>query len=101
MKCALYRVVHVQSGKDYVGISVKPKKRWYEHRRLAKKGQRRQHFHNALAKYGPDAFEWHIVAWCSCFSGAQMLERLARAMGLGHYNKTMGGEGYLRLDPNR
>lgn len=91
-KCALYRVVHKDSGKDYVGISCRPERRWKTHQRLAASGSQ-YHFHNALRLYGPEQFTWKVVAWCSSFTGAQTLERMARHLGMGAYNMTLGGEG--------
>lgn len=93
MKCSLYRVVHCASGKSYVGISVDPLRRWRNHVSAAVGG--RTMFHRAIAKYGAAAFKFRIVAWCSCFEGAQALERVAIHLGLGDYNMTAGGEGTL------
>lgn len=93
-KCALYRVVHKESGKDYVGISVDPQKRWKQHLWVSQKGGNKiKKFHCALRKYGASAFEWTIVAWCRTMEVALSLERVARHLGMGSYNLTMGGEG--------
>lgn len=94
-KCALYRVVNRENGKDYVGISVRPTIRWKQHITEARSGRCRTLFANALRKYGAEAFDWRIIAWASCFKGGQALERLARAVGLGAYNLTQGGEGMV------
>lgn len=93
-KCALYRVVHKESGKDYVGISVDYKRRWKRHWGTSLR-EPITYFQLALRKHGPDAFTWNVIAWCSSFAGAQTLERMARHLGMGYYNLTMGGEGTL------
>lgn len=97
-KCALYRVIHKESGKDYVGISVDYKRRWKRHVATSLR-EPTTYFQLALRKYGPDAFTWNVIAWCSSFAGAQTLERMARHLGMGYYNLTMGGEGILGCSP--
>lgn len=91
-KCALYRVVHIESGMDYVGISVQPHVRWKQHIQCK---DEKGFFHRALRKYGADAFTWRVISWASCLKGAQTLERMARHLGMGKYNLTMGGEGTI------
>lgn len=48
-KCCLYRVIHVDSQRVYIGISVNPKARWIAHLSNARK-QNGHYFHRALAK---------------------------------------------------
>lgn len=88
----LYRVVHRESGRDYVGITVSPKLRWYKHVTNANTGSK-LYFHNAIRKYGKDAFDWQIIAKTSSLKSAAILEKMARFLGTGHYNMTDGGEG--------
>jgi len=90
-KCAVYSAVHRETGHGYVGISVRHAIRWKEHRRAALRGSQLP-FHRALRKYGADAFDWQVIAWSSV-AGAHALERVAVALGLGHYNLTEGGQG--------
>jgi group I intron endonuclease len=98
-KCALYRITHRQSGKDYVGISVEYKARWAEHKRASRQGGTRcPKLYNALRKHGPDAFDWKVIAWARNFEAGCKLERMARHLGLGDaYNCTDGGEGVVGL----
>jgi group I intron endonuclease len=93
--CVLYRIVHRQTGKDYVGISIDYVRRWSEHRRG--KGNRR--LCSAIKKYGVDAFDWIVVARARSFQSACVLERLAIALGWGSYNFTAGGEGLGNPSP--
>ncbi len=90
-KCALYRVVHRETGRGYVGISVRHAIRWNEHRRAARAGSPLP-FHRALRKHGSEAFDWRVIAWSS-MAGARQLEQIAVALGLGRYNATSGGQG--------
>jgi group I intron endonuclease len=92
-KCALYRIVHRDTGKGYVGVSINYKRRWYDHKWDAKH-RSSYAFHKALNKYGAEAFDWKVIAWSS-FEGAKVLERIAIHLGLGYYNMTQGGDGIL------
>jgi group I intron endonuclease len=91
-RCAVYRVVHRQSGRDYVGISVDHKQRWYKHRWDAANGCA-FHFARALNKYGPESFDWLVIGWANSFEIAAEHEQLLRFFGMGYYNMTEGGEG--------
>lgn len=98
-KCALYRITHVASGRDYIGISVDVHKRWTKHKFEAARGSRAlPKFYAALSKYGPDAFDWKIIAWARNFTCACELEKMARHLGLGALNCTMGGDGIIGLE---
>lgn len=90
----LYEVVHRASGRAYVGVAQDVTKRWRAHRNLSARGSQ-THFHRALRKYGREAFDWSVVAWCSSFDEALDAEReeiAARGRG---FNQTDGGEGTL------
>lgn len=93
-KCAFYRIRHKQTGDDYIGISVNVRDRFKTHRRAALKGSiALPRFYRALAKHGSDAYTWEIITWAGSFEGACVLERWARALGMGTLNCTDGGEG--------
>lgn len=95
-KCALYRIMHIASGRDYVGISVNYKERWKQHKRESAQGKLTcPKFYRTLAKYGPEAFTWNVIAWARNYACAGQLERMARHLGLGQLNCTMGGEGVV------
>lgn len=86
--------MHRDSGRDYIGISVNIKRRWKEHVREGLRNSRAlPKFYPVLHKYGADAFDWSVLAKASCFNGACQLEKLARALGYGFLNCTIGGEG--------
>lgn len=96
-KCALYRVIHRESGKDYVGISVNPERRWRRHKRDARLGHGFA-FHAALRKHGPESFDWRILSYSSV-KGCKILEKIAIHLGMGVYNLTSGGDGINDLPP--
>ncbi len=99
-RTALYRVVNKLTGDDYIGVTVDPKRRWRVHKSDAQLRGSKLHFHRALVHYGPEAFEWSVVAWCCTYDGALRLEKFARALGMGAYNMTQGGEGALGRSPS-
>lgn len=87
----LYHIVNKQSGKGYVGITNNLARRWRQHVECARR-LNRFYFHNALSKYGKDAFTWNVLGKCQTSIEARLIERLAIGAGLGGYNMTLGGE---------
>lgn len=96
-KCYLYRAVHRETGKDYVGISVNPERRWMSHQYASKSSP--FPFHRALLKHGAQSFDWKIIGIAFSWNHACALERLSIALGLGYYNATKGGDGRLGCIP--
>jgi hypothetical protein len=97
-RCALYSVVHRETGHDYIGVSVRPEKRWDDHVRMANR-RPATHFHHALRKYGRAAFDWAVSEWCADERAARAAETIAIASGRGHYNMTPGGDGVVNPSP--
>ncbi len=100
--CCLYRIVHRDTGLDYVGASTVPQTRWTQHKWEAlnpntapdaDRSSSAPKFHSFLAEQGPEAFDWNIIAWASCYKGACQLEEMARHLGMGALNITKGGAG--------
>ena len=56
----IYKATCSITGKSYIGQTIHYEQRIKEHLKT-KDGS---HFHNALAKYGPDAFTWEILETC-------------------------------------
>jgi group I intron endonuclease len=61
----IYLISHKESKKRYVGQHNQPdpNHRWQEHIWKANKGSKFA-FHNALRKYGADAFTWEVLCIC-------------------------------------
>ncbi len=79
--------------KNYIGVSINPKRRWQAHRSAALRGGP-YHFQRALAKYGADNFEWTIITSFRTEAYAKRMERFARQVfKIGTLNMTDGGEG--------
>ena len=61
----IYRVVHRDSGRSYVGQSSNIGQRWAEHRSLLKLGKHKsRRFQNIWSKYGAEAFDWSVLEEC-------------------------------------
>lgn len=98
-KCYMYRVVNLNDGNDYIGVSIDPKRRWRDHKKDAKNGSE-LHFHRALRLYNPEAFEWKIIAIYRNEDIAREMETIAREyFKFGYYNMTPGGDGITRHLP--
>jgi group I intron endonuclease len=93
----LYTITHRESGKAYVGISVKPERRWIQHRHQART-KPTKHLHCALAKYGPEAFDWRVVEICPTRETACAREMFYIGRGDFVYNHSSGGEIGAKLD---
>lgn len=98
----VYGVLHVSSGKWYVGLTSDISKRWYAHQYHAKRTPERQaRFYNALNKYGIEAFELHTLEDGLTSEQAQLAEIKwigAKDSFVNGYNMTVGGEYYQICD---
>jgi group I intron endonuclease len=65
MKSGIYQIVHVATGKRYVGQAKDIAKRWVTHRRSLSRGAHTsRHLQRAWDKYGADAFAFEVVELC-------------------------------------
>lgn len=101
--CSLYWIRNKFSGEAYVGISVVPKKRFQRHKfdalRKDVSKQSQTHIHRALRAYGPENFDWGVLAVFDTVKLAKAAEIEAVAAGLGDYNLTPGGDGNTDMKP--
>ena len=59
---SIYQILHIESGKVYVGSAINPHQRWIEHKsRLANNIHNSRHLQNAWNKYGAHAFVFEIL----------------------------------------
>lgn len=73
MESGIYTIVHVVSGRAYVGSSNNVEYRWYQHRWHLNRGEHtNKRLQRAWLKYGPDAFVWTVVEPCDV---AVLIER--------------------------
>jgi group I intron endonuclease len=58
----IYKFTHKESGKSYIGQTTQdPNRRRLEHIADSRHSTRTYHFHNALRKYGIDAFTFEVI----------------------------------------
>lgn len=69
MKSGIYQIVHVASGRRYVGQAKDIPKRWVTHKRTLSRGDHTsRHLQRAWDKYGADAFAFEVVEMCDTFA---------------------------------
>lgn len=74
----IYCHIHCESGRCYIGVtSWTWRKRWNRHVYSANrgKGSGRSHFHNAIRKYGKDAFDHEVLQTCHTLEEANLAEQ--------------------------
>jgi group I intron endonuclease len=96
----IYRFKNLINGKCYIGKSYRPELRKEEHINDAKKGSTGL-FHKALRKYGPESFEFEIIAQAETLEEINELEKFhiiennsCILDGDNGYNCTRGGDGF-------
>ncbi len=90
---SLYEIVHRASDRRYFGITEgAPRQRWHAHRCDARKG-RGTRLARAVAKYGPDAFDWRVLGLFETRDEASDAERFMIAEMRPAFNITAGGDG--------
>ena len=77
VKWTIYCHVHRESGRRYVGLTrLTMLRRWNSHVYDALKRRRgKSHFHNAIWKYGKDAFDHEVLEACSSLEEANEREQ--------------------------
>lgn len=94
MTALVYTATRRETGDHYVGITSQDlRQRWAAHCSQAKTVKTERHFHNALRKYGENAFDVQVVAQLPTIQEARIAERILIACTQPRYNVTAGGEG--------
>lgn len=69
----IYRA-YIEDGRCYVGQTIQSlKRRMYEHKSKSK--YNKNHFQNAINKYGFDKFKWEILEYCSSLEELNISEK--------------------------
>lgn len=94
MEAIVYRYVNKNNGKSYVGVTSNPSKRYYAHKSANGSSPA---FHNAINKYGFDAFEYEVVEEFDNIDDAYDSEieyiRFFDSVSPNGYNISEGGKG--------
>jgi group I intron endonuclease len=71
----IYKFTHIETGKSYVGQTIQdPNHRRLEHICDSKHNPPTYHFHNALKKYGVNAFTFEVIDSASSLEELNLLE---------------------------
>jgi group I intron endonuclease len=71
----IYKFTHIETGRCYIGQTVQdPNRRRLEHIADSRHTPRTYHFHNALKKYGADAFIFEVIAEATSLEELNLLE---------------------------
>ena len=71
----IYKFTHIESNRCYIGQTIQdPNQRRLEHIADSRYTTRVYHFHNAIRKYGIDAFTFEVIAEANSLEELNMLE---------------------------
>lgn len=71
----IYKFTHLESNRSYIGQTIQdPNRRRLEHITHSKYTDKTYHFHNALKKYGIDAFSFEVIATATNIEELNILE---------------------------
>lgn len=89
---AIYKITNLINNKIYIGQTVHPEKRWWEHQQRAKTHYDNYPIHLAINKYGAENFSFEILEWTEQFDDEE--ERLIKeynSLSPNGYNLIEGG----------
>lgn len=72
MQKAIYKIVNLLNGKIYIGQSVHPDKRWWEHCAHARRKDDNYPIHLAINKYGAENFKMDILEWTEDYDNKEI-----------------------------
>lgn len=101
MEKAIYKITNTINGKVYIGQSVRPARRWIEHKTKARTKADNYPIHLAIAKYGAENFTFDILEWTENYN--QREQDLIESYGSispGGYNIAQGGPNHVMLGEN-
>lgn len=71
----IYKFTHIETNRCYIGQTIQtPNQRRLEHILDSRDAGKPYHFHNALRKYGPDAFTFEVIAEAQTLQELNALE---------------------------
>jgi len=90
----LYRITNKINDKIYIGQSIDPIRRWYEHKRSASSNSC-MIISRAIKKYGNNVFIFEVIATCKTYEDANEIETLLvsqyNSLVPNGYNVSLGG----------
>lgn len=98
----VYKATNKTNNKAYVGYTTRTlDERMAQHISDMKREDRSKAFHNALRKYGVDAFEWEVLLEDATLDDEiRLIAEHKTHKTAGGYNVTLGGEGCFGFTPS-
>lgn len=91
----LYRIINKINGKIYIGQTVQPDKRWYQHKYMSEQEKPSMVISYAIKKYGASSFTFEVIAGCKNWNDANDIETLLvsqyDSLVPNGYNVALGG----------
>lgn len=89
---AIYKITNLLNNKVYIGQSVNPQKRWWQHCNSAQVHCDEYPIHNAIRKYGKDNFLFEVIEWTGNYDNREMeLIKQYNSISPNGYNISKGG----------
>ncbi len=89
---AIYKITNLLNNKTYIGQSLHPEKRWWEHKQRAKTNYDNYPIHLAIAKYGEENFSFEILEWTKDYNNEEKrLIKEYNSLSPNGYNILIGG----------
>ncbi len=89
---AIYKITNIVNGKIYIGQSIRPERRWVEHKNKAKYLDDQYPIHLAINKYGEENFTFEILEWTSDYDNREIeLIKEYNSLCPNGYNVAEGG----------
>lgn len=101
MEKAIYKITNNINNKIYIGQSIHPDKRWWEHCNRARNGIDNYPIHLAISKYGKENFSFEILEWTSDYDNREReLIKKYDSLSPKGYNVAQGGNSIVLTGEN-
>ncbi len=95
---AIYKITNLINHKIYIGQTVHPNKRWWEHQQRAKTHYDNYPIHLAIDKYGAENFSFEILEWTKDYDDEEArLIKEYNSISPNGYNLIEGGHSPIML----
>lgn len=92
MQKAIYKIVNLLNGKIYIGQTIHPDKRWWEHCAHARRKDDNYPIHLAINKYGVENFKMEILEWTEDYDNKEIYYiKFYNSLSPNGYNIAKGG----------
>ena len=98
---ALYKITNLINNKIYIGQTVHPEKRWWEHCNRAKTNYDNYPIHLAINKYGEENFSFEVLEWSEDYDNREReLIQQFNSLSPNGYNLIEGGPSPIMYGEN-